>query len=40
MIDSMRRAAQLRYKEYVRETLAEYQRKGNYIRIYPAKGCD
>ena len=36
----MRRAHQLRYREYIRETVAEYQRRGNYIRIYPAKGCD
>lgn len=36
----MRRAANCRFREYIRETAAEYQRRGNYIRIYPAKGCD
>lgn len=33
----MKRAANLKYREYIRETVAEYQRRGNFIRIYPAK---
>jgi|LakMenEpi03Aug12_release.lakeMendotaPanAssembly.Ray.scaffolds.fasta_scaffold826847_2 hypothetical protein len=36
----MKRAANLKYREYIRETVAEYQRRGNFIRIYPAKGSD
>lgn len=36
----MRKAVSLRYKDYIRETLQEYQRKGNFIRIYPAKNTD
>ncbi len=40
LIEPMKRAANCRYREYIRETLAEYQRRGNYIRIYPAKGSD
>jgi hypothetical protein len=36
----MKRAANLKYREYIRETLLEYQRRGNFVRIYPAKGCE
>ena len=36
----MKKAVSSKYREYVRETLAEYQRRGNYVRIYPAKGSD
>ena len=36
----MRKAVSLRQKEYIRETLNEYQKKGNFIRIYPAKNTD
>jgi hypothetical protein len=36
----MKRAASLRYKDYIREVLAENSRKGNFIRIYPAKNTD
>jgi hypothetical protein len=38
--ESMKKAASLRYKDYVREVLAENARKGNFIRIYPAKNTD
>ena len=40
MHESLRKAASLRYREYIRETLSEHQRKGNFIRIYPAKNSD
>lgn len=40
MHESIRKAASLRQKEYIREVLSEYQRKGNFIRIYPAKNTD
>jgi hypothetical protein len=40
LIEPMKKAANCRYREYIRETLAEYQRRGNFIRIYPAKGSD
>ena len=36
----MKKAASIKYREYIRETVAEYQRRGHYIRIYPAKGSD
>lgn len=40
LVDPMKKAAGLRYKEYIRETVNEYQRRGNFIRIYPAKNSD
>jgi hypothetical protein len=36
----MRKAAALRYRDFVRETQAEYLRRGNFVRIYPAKNSD
>ena len=36
----LRKLAGTKYKEILREVLAENNRKGNYIRIYPAKGSD
>lgn len=38
--ETMKKAATLRYRDYVRETLAENLRKGNFVRIYPAKNTD
>ena len=32
----MQKAQQCKYKEIIREALGENQRRGNYIRIYPA----
>ena len=32
--------ARTKYKELLRETVAEYNRKGNYVRVYPASGAD
>jgi len=36
----LRKLAGTKYKEILREVLAENNRKGNFIRIYPAKGSD
>ena len=36
----MKKAASLRYKDYVREVVSEYARKGNFLRIYPAKNSE
>ena len=36
----MKRAASLRYRDYIKETLQENTRKGNFIRIFPAKNSD
>lgn len=30
----------LRYKEVLRDCIAEYGRRGNFIRIYPSKGTN
>lgn len=35
-----RRLCSIKHKDILKETLAEYQRKGNFVRIYPAKGSD
>jgi len=40
MLEPMRRAASIRYREYIRETLAENSKKNYFVRIYPAKGSD
>ena len=29
-----------KHRELVREALLEYQRKGNFVRVYPARGSD
>lgn len=39
-MEPMKKALNAKYREYVREACAEYQRRGNYIRIYPAKNSD
>lgn len=36
----LKRLSGTKYKEVLREVLAEDQRKNNYIRIYPQKGTD
>ena len=38
--DQLKRLARTKYKEVLRETIAEYKRKGNFIRIYPSHGSD
>jgi hypothetical protein len=38
--EPLRKAVSLRQKENIREVLSEYQKRGNFIRIYPAKGSD
>lgn len=36
----MKKAANLKYKEYIRETIQENARKGYMLRIYPGRGCE
>ena len=36
----MKKAANVKYKEYIRETVIENTRRGNFIRIYPARGSE
>jgi hypothetical protein len=38
--DLLKRISQVKNKEVLRETLGEYFRKGNFVRIYPAPGSD
>ena len=38
--DLIKRLACVKHKDILRETLAEYHRKGNFVRIFPAKGSD
>lgn len=40
LTESMKKAAVYKYKEIIAETLAENNRRGNFVRIYPAKGSD
>lgn len=40
LAEPMKKALNCKYREYIREATAEYQRRGNYIRIYPAKNSD
>lgn len=36
----LKKMAKTKYKELLRETVAEYNRKGRFLRIYPAYGSD
>ena len=40
LLEPMKRAANLKYKEYLKETILENNRRGMMIRIYPARGSD
>ncbi len=39
-MEPLKKAANLKYKDYIRETILENQRRGYMIRIYPARGSD
>ena len=36
----MFKMARLKNKELIKETIYEYERRGNYVRIFPAPGCN
>jgi hypothetical protein len=40
MTEALKRATIFKYKEIISETLAENNRKGNFVRIYPARNSD
>jgi len=40
LTDSLKKASIFKYKDIIAETLAENARKGNFVRIYPAKNSD
>ena len=35
-MDLIRKMASVKHKDILRESIAEYQRKGNFVRIFPA----
>jgi len=38
--EGMRKAVSFRHRDLIRETCQEYSKRGNFIRIYPAKNSD
>ena len=38
--EGMRKAVTLRHRDLIRETLSEYQKHANFVRIFPAKNSD
>jgi hypothetical protein len=40
MTEALQKTCVYKYKEIIAETLAENNRKGSFVRIYPAKGSD
>ena len=38
--EAMRKGSTLKYKDYIKETVNEYQKTSNFVRIYPAKNSD
>ena len=40
LYEPLKKAANLKYKEYIKETILENQRRGYFLRIYPARGSD
>ena len=39
-LEPMKKAANLKYKEYIRESVNENNRRGYFLRIYPGRGCE
>jgi len=38
--EQLRRIARVKNKEILREIVGEYERRGNFVRIYPAPGAE
>ena len=38
--EMMRQLCHLKHRDILKETLQEYSRRGNFLRIYPSKGMD
>jgi hypothetical protein len=38
--DGLRKAAALKHRDILRESTHEYSKRGNFIRIFPAKNSD
>ena len=37
LTEPLKLAAQVKYREIISETVSEYTRKGNFVRIFPAR---
>ena len=37
--EPMKRASMLKFRDIIHETVSEFQRKSNFVRIYPSKNC-
>jgi len=35
--EPLKRACQLKFRDIIAETVSEFTRKGNFVRIYPAR---
>jgi len=40
LFEPLKKAANLKYKEYVKETILENTKRGNFLRMYPARGSE
>ena len=40
LFEPLKKSANLKYKEYIKETVLENQRRGFFLRIYPARGSE
>jgi hypothetical protein len=40
LLEPMKKAANLKYRDYIKETISENTRRGYFIRIYPSRGCE
>jgi len=40
LFEPLKKAANLKYKEFLKETIVENQRKGYFLRIYPGRGAE
>jgi hypothetical protein len=38
--EHLSKLSRVRNKDIIREIVTEYERRGEFVRIYPAKGCD
>ena len=39
LLEPLQRACFLKYRDIIAETVSEYNRRGEFVRIYPAKNC-
>ena len=39
LLEPLQRACFLKFRDILAETVSEYNRRGEFVRIYPAKNC-